>query len=209
VLALLLTAAKVLFCGGALAAAQQLLSWLEPLEAAVAAARHQSQHGHAAPGVSIRNELAYSQLLRRLLQPCLRPALPAGARRADDASSEATPRALYICGDSHVLPGEWGRVVRACAACWHAWHTAAQAAAVQAPCRAARTTAVLTVLRTTCAAHHPPTAAAAWRAVSVWGEPRLLVPLLVTGCKASVWRAWCWRRAWGAVACCCRPPPRE
>jgi len=92
-LALLFTAAKVLFCGGALQPALQLLQLCSPAQAAAAAVQplHESR---------IRNEAAYAALLQQLLVD----APPATCPRCSDVDSS---RVLFVCGDSHILPREF------------------------------------------------------------------------------------------------------
>jgi hypothetical protein len=97
VLALLLTAAKVLFCAGALDACLALLQLSEPVEQAAAAA----QPLHLS---SIRNEAAYAGLMRKLLLQ-VSPAALYGAA-ADTGPDAGALEVLYVCGDSHVLPRE-------------------------------------------------------------------------------------------------------
>lgn len=92
-LALLFTAAKVLFCGGALTSALRLLQLCQPAQQAAAALQplHQS---------SIRNEAAYAVLLLKLLQQ---------APPNTHAHTQRHPKGcdvLYVCGDSHILPRE-------------------------------------------------------------------------------------------------------
>jgi hypothetical protein len=103
VLALLLTAAKVLFCAGALDASLLLLQLTEPVEQAVAAA----QPLHLS---SIRNEAAYAALIRKLLQQL--PSLPLHRVKSvlgeDTGPAAGAPEVLCVCGDSHVLPRESG-----------------------------------------------------------------------------------------------------
>lgn len=99
VLALLLTAAKVLFCAGALDASLLLLQLTEPVEQAAAAA----QPLHLS---SIHNEAAYAGLIRRLLQQVPPPRLH---RTGPEQGLGAEPlEVLYVCGDSHVIPCESG-----------------------------------------------------------------------------------------------------
>jgi hypothetical protein len=89
-LRLLLTAAKVLFCGGALSVALQLLQLLLPVQKAAAAA---VQPSHLS---SIRNEAAYAALIHKLLTEA-----PPEPLDCSGTCSEV----LYACGDSHILPG--------------------------------------------------------------------------------------------------------
>lgn len=92
-LALLLTAARVLFCAGALQTALQLLQLCAPAEQAAAA--HQPLHLS-----SIRNEAAYAALIRKLLSV---EALPAAAVCEGGRGRQ---QVLYVCGDSHTLSRE-------------------------------------------------------------------------------------------------------
>jgi hypothetical protein len=102
-LALLLTAAKVLFCGGALTAAARVLQLCEPavlsVEASVKGAEV-LEAGQREQHQQIRNELAYASLLRRLLREAP-PGLAAAGRDAGFVP-------LFVCGDSHILPGMGG-----------------------------------------------------------------------------------------------------
>lgn len=86
-LALLFTAAKVLFLGGALPQALKLSHLLPPAVAASKVPLHLTL---------IRNEAAYFGCIQQLLE--LAPAYPL----AD--APELQP--LYLCGDSHCLSGE-------------------------------------------------------------------------------------------------------
>lgn len=107
VLALLLTAAKVLFCAGALDVSLLLLQLMEPVEQAAAAA----QPLHLS---SIRNEAAYAALIRKLLQQV--PPPPLHTTGADTRPDAGSLEVLYVCGDSHVIPCEAGTKCRMCRA---------------------------------------------------------------------------------------------
>lgn len=100
-LALLLTAAKALFCGGALSAAQELLQLCKSAEiegAAAAAATAAAANSLLQPGSlqqsGIRNEAAYAALIRRLLAEV--PPPRQGALNGQQL--------LSVIGDSHILP---------------------------------------------------------------------------------------------------------
>eukprot|EP00891_Asterochloris_glomerata_P005922 jgi/Astpho2/5922/fgenesh1_pg.00080_%23_120_t len=87
-LALLFTAVKVLYTGGALPACCRLVRVLEPLRQA----SHQPLHH-----TLIRNETAYFGCIQQLLTEAPPPALPL----------EGTSRPLFLCGDSHCLAGNF------------------------------------------------------------------------------------------------------
>jgi hypothetical protein len=88
-LALLMTAVKVLFVGGALQPARQLCTLLAAPIAASAAQLHRT---------SIRNEAAYQGCIQQLL-----------GEHWPAATLQQLPRLaeqpIYLLGDSHVLPG--------------------------------------------------------------------------------------------------------
>jgi hypothetical protein len=123
ILAVLCTAAKALFVGGALAAAQQLCALVEPARAASGQALHLTH---------IRNEVAYCACVEQLLTsypPPLvarprRPQPPQQERQQLQQHNEEQPpqrqhqqlqmlqhqqqhqlRPLYMLGDSHCLAG--------------------------------------------------------------------------------------------------------
>ncbi|GBG00012.1 hypothetical protein Rsub_12790 [Raphidocelis subcapitata] len=113
-LALLFTAAKVLFASGALPAAAALCAALEAPRAASEAELHNT---------AIRNEAAYfgcvAQLLARHPPPALHSAgagkaassgACAGTGTADAGAGVAGERPLYVLGDSHCLPVAWRHV---------------------------------------------------------------------------------------------------
>jgi hypothetical protein len=120
-LALLFTAAKVLYAGGALTAAAQLLQLCDEARRASEVPLH---------ATAIRNEAAYAAFVVQLLRECPPDVLPApaaaavavAARKGDgkeggsaavqvvlgeDAAAAAAPP-LYLCGDSHCLSGGCG-----------------------------------------------------------------------------------------------------
>ncbi|KAG2443101.1 hypothetical protein HYH02_009515 [Chlamydomonas schloesseri] len=117
-LALLFTAAKLLYVGGALGAAAALVAAVEPLRRASAVELHTTL---------IRNEAAYFGCVQQLLapphtppqpQPQPQPSAGAGAGAAVEgqgAETAAVPtgsaaRPLYLCGDSHCLSAAWRHV---------------------------------------------------------------------------------------------------
>jgi hypothetical protein len=95
-LALLITAAKVLFCGGAPRVALQLLQLLQPVQQAAAAAAAAAAAVQPLHLSSIRNEAAYGALICKLLTE-----VPPELMGRSGTCSEV----LYVCGDSHILPG--------------------------------------------------------------------------------------------------------
>jgi hypothetical protein len=89
-LALLMTAVKVLFVGGALDPARRLCALLAPPKSASAAQLHRT---------TIRNEAAYEGCIQQLLEehwPATLQQLP-----------QLAEQPVYLLGDSHVLPGGW------------------------------------------------------------------------------------------------------
>ena len=87
ILAIAFTCVKVLYVGGAIERARKLVACLEPARQAFATPMHQTV---------IRNEAAFYGCIQRLLNEA-QPQLP-------DLQNEV-PSIMYICGDSHSLPG--------------------------------------------------------------------------------------------------------
>ena len=98
ILAICFTCVKVLYVGGAIDRARQLVALIEPAWQAFKTPMHQTV---------IRNEAAFHGCIQQLLQQPP-PSLPS-------ALSNNVP-IIYLCGDSHCLPGEdpAGAVMQLC-----------------------------------------------------------------------------------------------
>uniref|UniRef100_A0A061S9Z0 Tpr-like protein n=2 Tax=Tetraselmis sp. GSL018 TaxID=582737 RepID=A0A061S9Z0_9CHLO len=90
-IAVVMTAAKVLFVGGALSAADGVVRRIEPAVAASVKPLHTTL---------IRNEAAYLGCVKQILRGPHRP--------ADPGASSLRP--LFLAGDSHSLSGAWQQV---------------------------------------------------------------------------------------------------
>ena len=134
-LAILMTAVKVLFLGGAIARAAELIRMIEPARLASSRPLHTTL---------IRNEAAYYSCIAQLLKDFPPPPTPHSLQP------------LFLCGDSHTLSGQ-------------NWPVDIPSAAVDSEGRH--------LLPDLCSN------AGAWHTLSFGGQERLLVPLLVTGCK--------------------------
>ncbi|KAK9816213.1 hypothetical protein WJX74_009091 [Apatococcus lobatus] len=93
-LALLFTIPKLLYQGGALARCAQTVALLQPVWASCSRPLHTTM---------IRNEAAYFGCCAQLLQTHPPPSL------LQPAETEP-PKPIYLCGDSHCLPGAWRHV---------------------------------------------------------------------------------------------------
>ena len=87
ILAMAFTCVKVLYVGGAIDRARRLVALLEPARQACATPLHQTV---------IRNEAAFYGCIQQLLDqaPPQLPSLP-----------DQDQPTIYLCGDSHTLPG--------------------------------------------------------------------------------------------------------
>lgn len=87
ILAIAFTCVKVLYVGGAIERARRLAALLEPARQACATPLHQTV---------IRNEAAFYGCIQQLLEqaPPQLPSLP-----------DQDQGLIYLCGDSHTLPG--------------------------------------------------------------------------------------------------------
>ncbi|KAF8068189.1 hypothetical protein HT031_001875 [Scenedesmus sp. PABB004] len=104
-LALLLTAAKACFAGGALAAAAELLAAADAPRRASAAPLHRTL---------VRNEAAFAGAIAQLLWDAPPPPLRhhahapgAGGSTGAAGASWADAAPVFLLGDSHILPGAW------------------------------------------------------------------------------------------------------
>lgn len=87
-LAILMTAVKVLYLGGAIVRAAEAIRLIEPARSASCKPLH---------GTLIRNEAAYFSCISQLLSDFPPPPTP------------HTLEPLFLCGDSHTLSGNLGR----------------------------------------------------------------------------------------------------
>ena len=101
-LGILFTLVKVLYVGGAVAAASHLCALVDPARCASAVELHTTL---------IRNEAAYFGCVLRLLRDCPPPAWPPQPP-GEPTATPATPlpAPLYVCGDSHSLAPAWRQV---------------------------------------------------------------------------------------------------
>lgn len=88
ILAIAFTCVKVLYIGGAIQRTRKLVELLEPARRAYRTPMHQTV---------IRNEAAFYGCIQQLLEQAP-PQLPLQSQRDQPV--------MYLCGDSHCLPGE-------------------------------------------------------------------------------------------------------
>ncbi|EIE19755.1 TPR-like protein [Coccomyxa subellipsoidea C-169] len=91
VLAILFTCIKVLYVGGAIGRTYQLIQAVEPARRASVKPLHTTM---------IRNEAAYHGCVLQLLR----------AQPPPSPLTAPSQHAIYLCGDSHCLPGGWQRL---------------------------------------------------------------------------------------------------
>ncbi len=87
ILAIAFTCMKVLYIGGAIQRARKLMDWLEPARRAFRTPMHQTV---------IRNEAAFYGCIQQLIEHAP-PQLPCHFQQDQPV--------MYLCGDSHCLPG--------------------------------------------------------------------------------------------------------